>query len=161
MNIKEQCLKMISLNNHQLDKEFLNKCTAFYIADKLDMSRNLISSYLNQYFMEGLVIKVGKKPVSYLLKKELPLKENSPCQFNSLEELNAFLKKEEHDDDIFIDLIGANGSLFSILQACCSAISYPLGLSILLYGPTGTGKSFIALKLYMYAKEHGIIKKRC
>ncbi|MDI5349416.1 sigma 54-interacting transcriptional regulator, partial [Salmonella enterica subsp. enterica serovar Kentucky] len=42
-------------------------------------------------------------------------------------------------------LIGAQGSLQESLRQCKAAISYPgAGLPLLLRGPTGTGKSFLA-----------------
>ena len=158
MNIKDECLKMISLANHNLTQEFLEKCTALYIAEKLDMSRNLISSYLNQYCSEGILVKVGKRPVAYLIRRELALSESCGNQFASLAELKEAMATDDQQESIFNDLVGANGSLYTLLQSCCSAISYPgTGLSILLYGPTGTGKSFIAQKLYNYAKDNGII----
>lgn len=161
MNIKEECLKLISLNNKQLDDEFLLNCTAGAIAEKLDVSRNLISTYLNQYCMEKSLVKVGKKPVSYLIRKELNLNQQAPDQFSSLSDLEKYQRQNEVKEEPFKDLIGANGSLYGLLQSCCSAISYPdNGLSILLYGPTGTGKSLIAQKLYEYAKYNKIIDEK-
>lgn len=161
MNIKEECLKLISLNNRQLDDDFLLNCTASAIAEKLDVSRNLISTYLNQYCMEKLLVKVGKKPVSYLIRKELNLSQQAPNQFSSLSDLEKYQSQSEVKEEPFKDLIGANGSLYGLLQSCCSAISYPdNGLSILLYGPTGTGKSLIAQKLYDYAKHNKIIDEK-
>ncbi|EBA4675612.1 AAA family ATPase, partial [Salmonella enterica] len=55
-------------------------------------------------------------------------------------------------------LIGAQGSLQESLRQCKAAISYPgAGLPLLLRGPTGTGKSFLARQLWQYAIEQGIL----
>ncbi|SUH38925.1 sigma-54 dependent transcriptional regulator [Salmonella enterica subsp. enterica] len=44
------------------------------------------------------------------------------------------------------------------LRQCKAAISYPgAGLPLLLRGPTGTGKSFLARQLWQYAIEQGIL----
>ncbi|MDZ7543764.1 AAA family ATPase, partial [Clostridium perfringens] len=47
---------------------------------------------------------------------------------------------------------GYKGSLKYVVEQCKSAIAYPPdGLPILFYGPTGTGKSYMANLMYEYA----------
>ncbi|WP_165455192.1 sigma 54-interacting transcriptional regulator, partial [Klebsiella pneumoniae] len=60
--------------------------------------------------------------------------------------------------DSLAQLIGAQGSLQEALRQCKAAISYPgAGLPLLLRGPTGTGKSFLARQLWHYAIDEGIL----
>lgn len=48
--------------------------------------------------------------------------------------------------------------LASLVNQCKATISYPpSGLPLLLYGPTGTGKSFLAQLMYEYAINQGLI----
>ena len=52
---------------------------------------------------------------------------------------------------MFSDLIGGNGSLHYAIEQCKAAMNYPgSGLAVLLHGPTGSGKSLLAAKLYDY-----------
>lgn len=45
-----------------------------------------------------------------------------------------------------------------MIQKCISAVKYPPnGLSILINGATGVGKSFLASKVYEYAVQEGVI----
>lgn len=49
--------------------------------------------------------------------------------------------------------MGMNHSLAQTVKQCKATISYPPnGLPMLLYGPTGTGKSLIAKLTYEWAK---------
>lgn len=62
------------------------------------------------------------------------------------------LSKKEDENDPFCDLIGATGSLKTqINQAKASILYPPKGLHTLITGPSGSGKSFIAKKMYEYA----------
>lgn len=59
----------------------------------------------------------------------------------------------------FEKLIGAQESLANVVNQCKATISYPPnGLPLLLYGPTGTGKSFMAQLMYEYALNHQLIE---
>ena len=58
----------------------------------------------------------------------------------------------------FEKLIGYDESLASLVNQRKATISYPpSGLPLLLYGPTGTGKSFLAQLMYEYAINQGLI----
>ncbi|MEG0411228.1 MAG: sigma 54-interacting transcriptional regulator, partial [Erysipelotrichaceae bacterium] len=68
--------------------------------------------------------------------------------------------KEEYIDEVkesvFSDLIGVKGSLKNAVEQCKSAVFYPnKGMSILLTGPSGVGKSYIASLLHKYAIQKG------
>ncbi|MCB6288698.1 sigma 54-interacting transcriptional regulator, partial [[Clostridium] scindens] len=65
---------------------------------------------------------------------------------------------QPHQPQDFEKLIGYDESLASLVNQCKATISYPpSGLPLLLYGPTGTGKSFLAQLMYEYAINQGLI----
>lgn len=133
-----------------------------HIATALSVSRNLVSQYLNEYVQEGVVIKVTGRPVLFYAK--CVLEERYQCHlektnYDTIDELMVCLlvKKKMQDFDY---LIGAEGSLHSAVEQCKAAISYPPhGLPLLLYGPTGSGKSYMANLTYDYAINNKIIDK--
>lgn len=62
--------------------------------------------------------------------------------------------------DFFKCVIGSEGSLKSQIQQAKAAIFYPpLGLHTLIIGETGTGKSFLAKKMFEFACEVGRVSK--
>ncbi|MEG0744691.1 MAG: sigma 54-interacting transcriptional regulator, partial [Erysipelotrichaceae bacterium] len=72
--------------------------------------------------------------------------------------------KEEYIDEVkesvFSDLIGVKGSLKNAVEQCKSAVFYPnKGMSILLTGPSGVGKSYIASLLHKYAIQKGRVNE--
>lgn len=58
----------------------------------------------------------------------------------------------------FEKLIGSNESMYQIVEKIKATVSYPpVGLPMLFYGPTGTGKSFMAKLTYEYCVDTGLI----
>ena len=95
----------------------------------------------------------GKLKDTDLHKKGKSMVETS---YSSLE--TALQKQELHD---FEKLVGHEQSLREIVKQCKATIAYPPeGLPLLLYGATGTGKSYIAQLTYEWAKNNNIIKGR-
>lgn len=165
-SIKEEILRMISSFSDFQSIEELKKCNAFELSQHLKMSRNLISHYLNQYFSEGRLIKINSRPVLYIDPRKLTEKAPSiqlKSLYTSIEELGEELKqkKKSRHSSVFKHLIGYQDSLKTCVEQCKSALSYPgNGLPFLLYGQTGTGKSFIAQLCYEYCKQKGLIAPR-
>lgn len=132
------------------------------IAVTLSISRNLASQYLNEYVQEGKVIKVAGRPVLFYVKQILT--ERFQCVLNKaiyehMEDLMMQLESKKKPQD-FEQLIGAQGSLHNAVEQCKAAISYPPnGLPLLLYGPTGTGKSYMANLTYDFAVNTNIVEK--
>lgn len=153
--MKRRLLKI--LNQYTLENKVgNNECfTALFLAKKFDLSRNSVSEYLNELVNEGKVIKINTRPVYFLEKSALNekgyhLTQSVYSSFGALEEAPYTFSK----------LIGHEGSLKYVIEQSKAAITYPdSGLPILLNGPTGTGKSFIASLLFEYAQSIGIIAK--
>lgn len=149
--------RIVEFTKNNLDKN----ANSVYISEKLDLSRNLVSQYLNELFNEHKLVKINTRPVIFydieLIEKLNNIKLEN-FEFKSIQEFkNALIIKEEKD---FGKLIGYNESLNSVVNQCKAAMSYPPnGLPVLLYGPTGTGKSLMAQLMYEYAVNHKLIDR--
>lgn len=103
------------------------RLTTSQIAQIANLSRNATSGYLSQLHQKKLVVKTGTRPVYW--------------QYQEKERL-------------FSEIIGYDGSLKPSLEAIMQAIVYPPnGLPIIITGPSGSGKSMLAKKIYQKAIE--------
>lgn len=110
------------------------------IADKLGLSRSVTSHYLNNLENEKKIVKVNGRPVLWTL-KDSEVKNNKPYAFD--------------------DFIGSEGSLKGVISQCEAAINYPPnGLSMIITGNSGVGKSFLAKEIYKYSVSRKIIPSR-
>lgn len=127
------------------------------LAEKLDISRNLASQYLNELFYEGKLIKIGAHPTCFLARSELE-NDGFASVYDNAEDLWNQADQLQEKRSVFSDLIGGNGSLHYAIEQCKAAMNYPgSGLAVLLHGPTGSGKSLLAAKLYDYCVQHRLI----
>jgi len=159
---KQRIINYLFQQTKQLDWEQLSDFTAVAIAKHFELSRTLVSQYLNEAVTEGLVVKVKSRPV-YFFSAAALIGGASQDMPEGIYDSVAFLKEElnEHNEksSAFDKMIGAAGSLSYNIEQCKAAISYPgNGLPILILGPTGCGKSYLASLMYEYALEKGIIK---
>ena len=129
--------------------------TAQDLSASLNMSRNTVSQYLNEFVKEKKCIKINSRPVYFFAKEPIEKlwKTNIPQSvFASVEDLKMMQEKD------FENLIGYKGSLKEQIEQCQAAASYPgEGLPLLIYGPTGTGKTMIASCMEKYARHQKII----
>lgn len=156
MDIRARIKDIVEENTKKLGLVENEVFTSIYLSNVLGLSRNTVSQYLNEANKKGELIKINSRPVYFYAADVL----------NKM--LNTHLKKFVYEsiEDVldtgkfgFDKLIGKNGSLSEVVNQCKAAISYPpYGLPILLLGPTGTGKSFIASLIYEYAVKHNILK---
>lgn len=140
----EEKLKQLILEN--IDNEGFIGVETISIADELELRRNVVSALLNELVEEGLVEKTKTRPVYFWHT-----------------DIKRVLKEEYIDEvkeSVFSDLIGAKGSLKNAVEQCKSAVFYPnKGMSILLTGPSGVGKSYIASLLHKYAIQKGRVNE--
>ncbi len=102
------------------------------IAKKLGLMRSNVSFDLNRLVEEGRLIKTVGRPVKYKMA-------GAP----------------EHTDDIFLHLVGNDGSLKKVIELAKAAVIYPPhGLHTLILGQSGTGKSLLAGYLYRFYISH-------
>ena len=154
--MKSEILKVIKENCTQGKYERNN---ALKLSEQLHISRNEIAMLLKDMYTKDILIKVEHKPMIYLDKETLQDAGYTVEKkvYPSLE--NVFEKENEKKD--FEKLIGYDGSLNELVKQCKATISYPpKGLPMMLYGETGTGKSYIAKLTYEYAKNHQLLKPK-
>lgn len=148
------------------------KLTAEYMCGVFGTKRNTVSHYLNRALEEGLLIKINTRPVYFLHRemferqffgagqkvyrswKDLQ-REGAPSPDSEKKERF----QEEEDDGCFRQMIGYGGSLRYAISQVKTSIFYPdNSLPIMLNGPTGSGKSFMAERICQFAKEKGILE---
>lgn len=162
MRLKNDILEYLVQTTQDLNLDKLNEnFTASGISKVFNVKRNTISHYLNQLVEENLVIKINTRPVYFFSKNEFEKKyfPVSDSIYGSIEDLKGEQKVIEEDKDIFNQLIGAEGSLKKAIAQIKASIFYPGGLPLMICGPTGVGKSFIAELIYYYCVEKGVLQK--
>lgn len=139
------------------------KCDSSYLCQELNISRSLSSQYLNEFFKEGVFIKVHTRPVFFLDRQTI---ENVyqikliHTEYYDVEELIEEFGKVLTTKRSFLKAVGYDTSLSECIMQCQSAVKYPpSGLPILLYGERGVGKSFLAKLIYQYALDEGIVDR--
>lgn len=131
--------------------------TSQSMSQHFNVKRNTISHYLNQLVEENQLIKINTRPVYFLHKSVFEARFFAVSQvvFSSLQELQ---DHQHAKQDIFAELIGAQTSLKPVIEKLDTAICYPPhGLSVMLYGPTGSGKSMFAQLAWKQAVSRNIL----
>lgn len=137
------------------------------VAKALNLSRANVSSDLNALVRDQKLLKIKSYPVKYIpvscvenkLAKKIILDEYI---VNSLAEISTNLADESKTSlkNPFENIIGANESLKKAISQAKAAVYYPPnGLHMLLLGPTGSGKTFFANKIYQYAIYEELLAK--
>lgn len=149
------------------DIEIGGGVTAIEIATAMDILRSNASRDLNALTREGKLAKTDTRPVRYYdaeidayrpLEKRVKSFKEYPEEAevkNTNPNTNTTTKS-----DLFMNMIGASGSLASQISQAKAAIFYPpKGLNTLVIGPTGSGKTYFANAMYQYAQENKLIAK--
>lgn len=134
--------------------------SANVISEQVGLKRSTVSSYLNEAFRNQILLKIKTYPVSFLHKKAFTetFFEAQYLEYNSFEELFAEAPSNYKEKDPLETVIGAFGSLKEKINQIKTAAMYPNGgLPIMLMGASGSGKTFLAEKIYEYMTEKQII----
>jgi len=121
---------------HELQKNtYTDGISASELAVLISVGRSTASLYLSSLAEKGRLVKGLTRPVRY----SLPEYEKS-AQIPSISALDS--------------VIGASQSLMFAIELCKTAAIYPPdGMPVLILGNSGTGKSYLARKLYEYAAQ--------
>lgn len=161
ISTKEEVYEYVRKITYAFNETNKNEFTTGNICQKLNVSRNLASQYLNELAKEGLLIKINSRPVYFFDKHEMEKKYQAHLrqnEFNSLDEMMQILKRESSVKHGFSRVIGCNSRLSYNIEQLKSALNYPPhGLPALLYGATGTGKSYLTCAAVEYAYEKAIV----
>lgn len=130
------------------------------IAEGLRLNRSTVSSYLNQGFRRGELVKTRRYPVLFFHKRALQ-ELGISCQQSEYETIEELLADEPgNSQKILAEVIGASGSLKEAIDQIKTAVMYPQnGLPILLIGASGSGKTFLAGKIHEFAVDQTVIAK--
>lgn len=155
--MRDEILKIIK--NNCETKQYINNSAAM-ISEAVHLSRNEVATMLKDLWTKQLLIKIESKPILYLDKEILEQQTNQKLNEKSYASLDSlFVSQSKETLRDFEKLVGYDESLSDLVKQCKATISYPpKGLPMMLYGPTGTGKSFIAKLTYEYAKNEGLLK---
>lgn len=141
--------------------------SAMELANVLGITRANASLELNNLVRQERVIKVKSYPVRYLPKSVLESLTNYRLRLTSYEvsTIQDILFERKNAASFMVRnpfelMIGHNDSLKKAVSQAKAAVHYPPnGLHMLLLGPTGSGKTFFANKIYQYAVFEKLIGK--
>ena len=137
-----------------------NGITANFLAEELNVKRNTVSHHLNVLVKNNVLLKVNSRPVIFFDKNILEQNEqvSLESEYDSLAGLQEAIKIKT---DVFDKVIGSEGSLYAPIRQLRAAAQYPPnGLPILLTGPTGSGKSFLAQRYFQFCVQAGYISEQ-
>lgn len=127
-----------------LEHEELTSHEASEVADTLNLKRNAASAILNELVRENFLIKEKTKPVLFRLKSR-----------------EKEIESEYEEESVFAEIASSSYAMEQILNKCKISATYPgRGLPIILLGPSGVGKSMLAEKIYLYAKQKKKISEK-
>ena len=117
------------------------------VAKLAGIHRHNASADLNELVRDGVLTKIVGRPVLFR-----PADTDDAVSAKSSEQAGA----ANVQTSCFDRMIGADGSLRTAVEQAKAAILYPpRGLPMLILGPTGSGKSYLAEMVYRYAVEVG------
>ncbi|KRN06554.1 transcriptional regulator [Liquorilactobacillus sucicola DSM 21376 = JCM 15457] len=147
--------------------------TTKQIAEALGILRPNVSKELNQLVREGRVEKKIGRPVRYFIFKTDNLDETVALErkpnigfagstaIANDAGIDNELSKMSETGDVFANMIGAHDSLKNQTEQAKAALLYPPhGLNTLIIGPTGSGKTYFANKMYRFALTKEIVVKK-
>lgn len=162
-NTKKEIYSYVKSISNRITIDNITLFSTANIANELKLSRNLVSQYLNQLHKEYKLIKINTRPVYFLDFETLTMKYqlvDLKWEYLSIEEIFNVLNnaKEKYAD--FNKAIGKDNSLSYCIEQSITAVTYPSnGLPILIFGESGSGKTFISSLISEYALNNKIIQK--
>lgn len=154
--MNEEILTIIKENSQSHKYE---NNTATNISELVHVSRNEVATILKTLVARHVLMKIEERPAYYIDKQVFENEYNMKIEQDVFKSLDLLLNQSRQSVRDFDKLIGHDGSLSDLINQCKATIAYPPdGLPMMLYGPTGTGKSFIAKLAYEYAKNQNLLE---
>lgn len=128
------------------------------IAETLKLSRTSASRTLNQLFKKRQIIKINTRPVCFFATNET-LQKQLQNEYSSLLEFSNDFKNKKSNFELY-KIIGWNRSLQKQVEQIKASLMYPdNGLPVIIFGQSGTGKSFFVRCAHNYAIARGVLKE--
>ena len=160
ISTKEQVYEYLESITAEVDFEHLTAYTTLDICKQLNMSRSLVSLYLNEMVKEETVIKISTRPVYYLNKYVLERKFHTKLEqreYLGIQELSKEIKASVCEVNDFEKAIGNEGSLNYCITQIKSALMYPGGIPVILKGEPGSGKTYLMGLIQEYCENHNLL----
>jgi len=145
-------------------KLFLNKFTKEdgLTIDKLStfmhVDRSKASRILNNMFKKKLIVKINIRPVIFVMVSDY-LKNEIDNEYSSVEQFKIdFIQLKKNA--VFKKVVGNERGLKKPIDQIKAALKYPKGgLPLIIFGESGTGKSYLIKTAFEYAKAANILDK--
>ena len=149
----------LDFQTREFDPARLERFTTQDIASAVSVSRNLASQYLNDLVREGLVVKVGTRPLYYLHRHNIERYLQTRIEKSSYQGIDELLAlRGSRVARNFERAVGHDLSLTSSIERMRVAMGYPpCGLPVLIMGASGTGKTYLAKLMLEYGKDVGLL----
>ena len=149
----------LDFQTREFDTARLERFTTQDIASAVSVSRNLASQYLNDLVREGLVVKVGTRPLYYLHRHNIERYLQTRIEKSSYQGIDELLAlRGSRVARNFERAVGHDLSLTSSIERMRVAMGYPpCGLPVLIMGASGTGKTYLAKLMLEYGKDVGLL----
>mgnify|MGYP004671951779 CR=1 FL=1 len=149
----------LDFQTREFDPARLERFTTQDIASAVSVSRNLASQYLNDLVREGLVVKVGTRPLYYLHRHNIERYLQTRIEKSSYQGIDELLAlRGSRVARNFERAVGHDLSLTSSIERMRVAMGYPpSGLPVLIMGASGTGKTYLAKLMLEYGKDVGLL----
>lgn len=149
----------LDFQTREFDPARLERFTTQDIASAVSVSRNLASQYLNDLVREGLVVKVGTRPLYYLHRHNIERYLQTRIEKSSYQGIDELLAlRGSCAARNFERAVGHDLSLTSSIERMRVAMGYPpCGLPVLIMGASGTGKTYLAKLMLEYGKDVGLL----
>lgn len=163
--MKDRILNLIVdiFKESDFPEQIPDRCNAQEVADILSVKRNTASRHLNDLVISKELVKINSRPVLFLPRRIAENRIEHSLDLDSYLSIDDILSKtnigRRLEEEAFNGLIGYDKSLYGTIEQLISAMKYPGGLPVLLFGNSGVGKSVLAEKIYQYCKKFQIINK--
>ncbi|MGY3779375.1 sigma 54-interacting transcriptional regulator [Isobaculum melis] len=155
----EKVFLFVSQKSKELGKEEIASgfgITTKEVAAAFGIQRTNASKDLNELVKDGLLVKVGGRPVQYIDSSLVPHIHQQQSMQGA-----AGTPHVKDETDVFKKIIGGKGSMKVPIEQAKAAILYPpKGLNCLITGATGSGKTHFAHIMFEFAQEKGLIQNQ-